>query len=175
MLLIGQRYQTRKVATSAWQSDERLLDKSHGHCFWGAAFAEVTDEVLNFPWADRQIEVECHNWMPQERCPRLIYWAGLPSQAVWDEGTEMRPQSRKARRGMGEIKSKGCLCWGEIWKGRVKLWDWRGPKGLKKSEKERGGWKEKQGWRCIWGWKRTRLLEEVVRERERMRDREALR
>lgn len=46
----------------------------------------MTDGV-GFCGADRQIEAERHNWMSQERCPCLIYCAGLPSRALRGNGT----------------------------------------------------------------------------------------
>lgn len=63
---------------------------------------------------DREKEAEHHNRMSRERCCHLIYWAGLPSLDLGDEGTEeeMRGgkggenrQSKKERGGMGKIKT----------------------------------------------------------------------
>lgn len=43
---------------------------------------EVTDGVGFLQGQTGQIEAERHNWMSQEKCPCLIYRAGLPSWAL---------------------------------------------------------------------------------------------
>lgn len=125
--------------------------------------------VLNFFCkADRQIEAERHNWMSQERCPCLIYWAGLPSWALWDDrrdGKERETRGSEAERRRGEEARQdgeqgGCWCWGEIWEEGMKGKRSRSGEGLEIGISEKGeGSRERRRWRGDGEWK-ERLKEQ---------------
>lgn len=75
--------------------DHRRLHSSRASLLWKEQHLPKWLMALTLRRQAGRQEAGHHNWMSQSRCPCLIYWAGLPSWALWDEG------GRKADGGEG--------------------------------------------------------------------------
>lgn len=90
--------------------------------------------ALTLRRAGSRQEAGHHNWMSQSRCPCLIYWAGLPSWALWDEGGRKADEGeglwRKGKRERLSRRKRGSEEKGGDWHTKHLSWKEGGKKSL---------------------------------------------